>query len=141
MPARKKTLRVLVCGSRNWESPEVVNECLDRLNQLFDVSAVIHGACRGADTTGMLWARSAGKTECAYPADWKTHGRAAGPIRNQKMLAEGRPEVVLAFHDDLEGSKGTKDMVRRALSVGLAVWLMDSTGQTTRIYNDYFGGS
>ena len=29
--------------------------------------------------------------------DWATHGRAAGPIRNQAMLQEGKPDVVVAF--------------------------------------------
>lgn len=59
----------------------------------------------------------------AYPADWDKYHRAAGHIRNQQMLAEGKPTLVLAFHHDLAKSKGTKDMVRRALKEGLPVYL------------------
>jgi hypothetical protein len=44
----------------------------------------------------------------AMPADWANHGKAAGPIRNRKML-DLKPDLVLAFHADLTNSKGTKD--------------------------------
>jgi hypothetical protein len=56
-----------------------------------------------------------------YPAQWHKYGRAAGPIRNQQMLAEGKPDLVLAFHDDIDGSRGTKDMVNRARRAGVKV--------------------
>ena len=59
----------------------------------------------------------------AFPADWDKYHKAAGHIRNQQMLTEGKPTLVLAFHHDLARSKGTKDMVRRALKAGLAVYL------------------
>ena len=46
-----------------------------------------------------------------YPADWDRHGRQAGVIRNRQMITEGNPNLVVAFHADIERSKGTKDMV------------------------------
>lgn len=60
-----------------------------------------------------------------YPADWNQYGKTAGPIRNSLMLAQ-HPDIdlVLAFHDDLEGSsKGTLDMVRKAQKGGIEVWV------------------
>jgi hypothetical protein len=62
-----------------------------------------------------------GFTVLPFPADWNTHGKAAGPIRNRQMLKEGKPDVVLAFHEDLGRSKGTADMVRAAKAAGIAV--------------------
>lgn len=56
-----------------------------------------------------------------YPADWKTYGRAAGPIRNRQMLTCGQPDLVLAFHDALEISKGTANMVKIARKAGVPV--------------------
>jgi hypothetical protein len=56
----------------------------------------------------------------SFPADWEQYGRAAGPIRNQQML-EAKPDRVFAFHEDLEHSKGTGDMVRRARKAGVPV--------------------
>ena len=49
-----------------------------------------------------------------FPADWKKYGRAAGPIRNKQMLNEGKPDLVLAFHTNIENSKGTKSMIQIA---------------------------
>jgi hypothetical protein len=63
------------------------------------------------------WAEKEGVCCETYPADWYTHGKAAGPIRNQKMLDDAFPDVVLAF----PGGRGTADMVRRAEKVGVTV--------------------
>lgn len=38
-----------------------------------------------------------------YPADWKTEGRHAALIRNERMLREGKPDLVIAF----PGGNGT----------------------------------
>lgn len=53
----------------------------------------------------------------ACPADWKKHGKAAGPIRNQSMLTEHKPDLVIAF--PLGESKGTRDMIRKAKAAGI----------------------
>lgn len=64
------------------------------------------------------------------PARWKQDGKAAGPLRNSAMLSvldtlriHGYRVAVLAFHDDLGGSKGTRDMVNQALRAGIETWL------------------
>jgi hypothetical protein len=44
-------------------------------------------------------------------------GKTAGPLRNQRMLDEGKPDLVVAF----PGGGGTKDIVRRAVKAGLAL--------------------
>jgi hypothetical protein len=61
----------------------------------------------------------------AYPADWDRDGRAAGPIRNRLMLGR-HPEIdlVVAFHDYIASSKGTRDMVRIAAGSGKLVELV-----------------
>lgn len=53
------------------------------------------------------------------PADWPRFGSAGGPIRNWQMLRDGRPDVVLAFHDDIAASKGTKNMLGMAQGEGI----------------------
>lgn len=82
---------------------------------------IIEGDARGADTQAgeIAWLHNFDLK--IYPADWNKHGKAAGPIRNQQMLDEGKPDIVLAFHDDIENSKGTKDMVKRATKAGIPV--------------------
>lgn len=109
--------RVLACGGRDFNDASYVDYVLDYANQKFGVACLIHGGARGADTLAARWAKRAGIPTEAYPADWVRLGRAAGHIRNQHMLASGKPEVVIAF----PGGPGTADMVRRARAAGLTV--------------------
>jgi len=66
-------------------------------------------------------------------ADWDRWGNKAGPIRNQEMLDRGRPNYALAFHDDLNKSKGTKDMVERLKKAGITTEVHDSAGNVTYV--------
>jgi hypothetical protein len=52
-----------------------------------------------------------------FPADWEKYGKAAGPIRNQQILVEGKPDLVVAF----QGGRGTANMVSRAQQAGVPV--------------------
>lgn len=84
---------------------------------------IIHGAARGADTMAAEWADDYGYPVEAYPADWDTHGRSAGYIRNAKMLEEGKPDLVISF----PGGKGTKmmiDLATKAKVLTLGVKIM-----------------
>jgi hypothetical protein len=100
-------LRVLVCGSRFYTDYRKVLEQLKRL----DVGLVIAGGCRGADYLAVKAARECGLSYVEFPADWQKFGKAAGPIRNAKMLKEGKPDFVLVFHPDIASSKGSKHML------------------------------
>lgn len=55
-----------------------------------------------------------------FPADWKSHGRAAGPIRNEPM-AEYADGVAL-----FPGGRGTASMKREAAKRGLRVFVFRS---------------
>src|SRR5689334_23019946 len=96
------TMRVLVCGGRDyadWEKMDRVLRLVDRTKG--PIKTLIHGAARGADSLAAKWSEDTGLAACgevlAFPADWEKHGRSAGPIRNQQMLDEGRPDMVIAF--------------------------------------------
>ena len=52
-----------------------------------------------------------------YPADWKKYGKSAGPLRNQRMIDEGKPDLVVAF----PGGVGTADMISRAKAYNISV--------------------
>ena len=110
-------MRVLVCGSRDFTNRAFLFKALDGLHGEYGFSVVIHGAYRGADQLAKDWAESRGIPDDPYPADWKRLGSPAGPIRNQRMIDEGKPELVIAF----PGQKGTRDMKRRANKAGLKV--------------------
>lgn len=125
--------RVLVCGGRDYRDRDAVFRVLDWWREEYGVAEVIHGACglyeytagrgatsgrlQGADRWADEWAIARGVPVRHFLADWRAHGRAAGPIRNQRMLDEVRPDVVIAF----PGGRGTADMVQRARAAGVRV--------------------
>lgn len=109
--------RVLVCGGRNFTDGALLGRVLDNLAKAEIIDAVIEGDAHGADRMAGFWARKRGIDNIKFPADWKAHGNAAGAIRNQQMLAEGRPDLVIAFL----GGSGAADMVLKAKRAGLRV--------------------
>ena len=110
-------MRVLVCGGRHYQYFGTVWRVLNAMNRETPITAIITGGCSGADTFAEEWARNGNVPVEVYKADWYTYERAAGPIRNAKMLAEGKPDLVLQF----PGGAGTADMVRRARAAGVPV--------------------
>jgi hypothetical protein len=121
---------ILVCGGRKFNDWSLFSSTLDKIcldkgwitepdeygNWLPNVT-IVHGGAKGADTLATDWAVINWCYLTVYPADWKTHGKAAGPVRNQKMLEQEKIDLVVAF----PGGRGTADMVRRAKQAGIEV--------------------
>jgi hypothetical protein len=116
--------RVLVCGGRSYANRVRVDAVLDAWRALHGMSVLIHGAAPGADTLAAKWAARHGVPRIAEPALWAQYGNAAGPIRNQKMLDDHAPDVVIAF----AGYRGTPDMKDRARKAQLPVFEGDAPG-------------
>ena len=117
-------MRVLVCGGRDFYDWRLLENTLYELNKEAEqITDVIHGDASGADRLAGQWANYY-SVEChAFPADWKKLGVAAGPIRNKKMLEEGKPELVVAFLRP--DSKGTRNMVDQATKAGVPVKIVE----------------
>ena len=86
---------ILVTGAREYPDMQTVRfHVLDFIDR--DGTILVHGAARGVDTEAadafkiyvfmspILTAN--GCMAMPFLADWDKHGRAAGPIRNQKMV-------------------------------------------------------
>ena len=117
------TSRVLICGDRNWQDKEMIKDLLIKLKP----DVVIEGECDGADKLSRKAANELGYSEdkiLKFPADWTKYGKNAGPIRNKQMLDEGKPTLVAAFHDNIEKSKGTKNMLSQAKKAGITTMLL-----------------
>lgn len=119
---RDTSYKVIICGDRYWADYRAVKREVDKLPP---GTVVIEGGARGADRLARQAAAARGLEVRTFDADWARYGRAAGPIRNAAMLAAG-PALVLAFHADLDKSKGTRDMVKRARRAGVPVKLYKS---------------
>ncbi len=120
-------MRVLVTGGRDYTNRRFVWSSLDR-HLLSDPRilrdgelVIIEGGAAGVDTLARQWVKYFKRivirpafdvSVITEPADWHAHGRAAGPIRNQKMLDEHEPDTLIAF----PGGRGTNDMVERTLA-------------------------
>lgn len=119
-------MRLLVCGGRAYSNVARLNVILNRVHRERGVDVLIHGAAAGADSLADEWACRNGITVERYPANWKLHGRAAGPIRNQHMLKASKPDGGVAF----PGGRGTADMVKRLQDAGIPVWFIDRESAT-----------
>jgi hypothetical protein len=124
---------IIICGSRNWKNFRIIEEFILHLPK---GTVIIEGDCRGADRIAGYLGRKYGYEVIPVAADWFQYGKAAGPIRNQKMLDDYHPDCVVAFHNNLKYSKGTKDMVERAKKAGIEVqvisegsWLCPACGK------------
>ncbi len=114
------TRKFLVCGSRDWDNYAVIRFRMSNMNGKF---ILIHGDAPGADTIAAdIWERVFKRITIPFPANWKKYSKSAGPIRNTKMLADNPEiELILAFSNDISVSKGTKDMVTKAMKCQIPV--------------------
>lgn len=104
-------MHVLVTGSRDWHDKEKLCTVLRTFTQgAKGKHTVIQGGCSGADKISARYAKRRDWTVITVPAEWKTYGKAAGPIRNGEMVKKHGPEVEL-FVVAIKGSKswGTKN--------------------------------
>ncbi len=110
--------RVLVTGGRDYADAAAVALALEDIHGGWNgISVIIEGCATGADALAEVWAAGYGVPNEHFPADWTKYGRAAGPIRNQQILDEGRPTLVVAF----PGGRGTANMVKKARAAGVRV--------------------
>ena len=118
--------RILVCGGRDYGCEDgqlnrlrrTLDAALEAAQSAGKVAVIIHGNARGADLLADQYAREKSIRVVSFPADWKTHGRRAGPIRNIKMLTESQPHVIIAF----KGGNGTAHMMKIGREAGVPVY-------------------
>lgn len=118
-------MKVLVCGGREYDDWDQFSREMYQLYKEADIDgyankvnfSVVSGDAKGADFLARVWCKFRYLSYQEYKANWKKFGQAAGPIRNQEMLNDSQPDVVIAF----PGGKGTADMVSRATKAGVKV--------------------
>lgn len=110
-------IRVLVCGGRDYTDAMTLGSWLGGIHKDRGIALIIEGGGTGADTLARLFGQYAGIPVRTFGANWRKLGKAAGPIRNAKMIEEGKPDLCVAF----PGGRGTADMVRRARAAGIEV--------------------
>jgi len=110
-------MKVIVCGGRHYADADQLFRILDKLDADLGIVTLIHGDAHGADRLAGSWGQARSKEVIAVPAEWNRYGKAAGHLRNQRML-DMEPDAVIAF----PGGRGTADMMRRAIWAGVPVF-------------------
>lgn len=111
-------LRVYIAGGRDYEDREAVFRALDKVMRKHGVVCLISGCARGADTFAEEWANARHVPKMLFPVthrDWKTYGRRAGVLRNERAISEGLPDLCVHF----PGGRGTEDALRRCYEKGI----------------------
>jgi hypothetical protein len=110
------TFRIAVTGSRSIDERgrRIVERTLNSLTLAEEPNSVtlLHGGADGVDYVASNMAKNIGWEVIEFPADWSTHGKAAGPIRNRQML-DSSVDILLAF--PAPDSIGTWDCIRAAV--------------------------
>lgn len=120
---KKSSYKVIMAGDRYWNKK---NSIINELAKLPKGTTIIHGGCRGADKICAGYAsRAHGKefTISPYYADWSL-GRKAGPLRNKQMLDQ-RPDKLIIFHENINKSKGSKNINNQALKLNIKVVIIN----------------
>ena len=108
--------RLIITGSRDWVDRPTIEQqiTLATLGHYPDEVVIVHGNARGADTIAAAIATERGMVSEPHPADWRAHGKAAGPIRNAEMVACGA-DAALAFPiGPSPGTRGCIDLITAA---------------------------
>lgn len=111
--------KVIIAGCRDFADYELLKEECDFYlqNQKPEDIVIVSGHASGADALGEHYALERDLQLETYTADWKAHGRAAGPIRNAQMASVAH--ALIAFWDGK--SRETKNMIDTATKRGLQV--------------------
>jgi hypothetical protein len=109
--------KVIIAGGRELVPTQQHYDEIDRLLSSHPSYELVTGCARGADQIPYAYEKARGTSVKEFPADWNTHGRGAGFIRNAEMADYS--DALIAFWDGT--SKGTKHMIDVARKKGLCV--------------------
>lgn len=103
-------MRLIIAGTRTFNDYELLRDTVKSfIGDCTDVE-IVSGTAEGADKLGERFAEEFGYPVKRFPADWKLHGKAAGPIRNEQMAKYATD--CICFWDGK--SKGTRSMINMA---------------------------
>lgn len=119
-------MRILICGGRDFTRQDVFDKAMaavTRNGHVIGGIEIISGMAKGADTMAVVFAKTHGYPLHEFPAKWYELGPPAGPKRNQQMIDEGHPDLVVAF--PTAKSTGTWDMIRKTQKAGIKLIIVE----------------
>lgn len=120
-------MHIIVAGGRSFADYPMLRDKLDLfVSETTEPITVVSGTARGADTLGEQWAKERGHAIERYPANWDTHGRKAGWLRNNQM-ADVADAVVVFWNGRKQGS-GSWMMIQIAIERDLPLRVVRYSG-------------
>jgi len=116
-------MKVIIAGSRKGFTYEDVKYAVEKAFSNLGISRiteVVSGCAYGVDRMGEQFAAQYGIPVRKFPADWDTHGKKAGYLRNIQMAEYGDVLVALSYNN----SRGTKMMIELARKYGLQSFVL-----------------
>lgn len=117
--------RVALVGSRSFAAAGVVASVVAALPP---GCVVVSGGARGADSLAAEAAAAAGLQVQVFAAQWGRYGCGAGPRRNAALVAYGLQLLVCFLSEPGQPSRGSSDVLRRALAAGVPVLVFGPAG-------------
>lgn len=115
-------MHVLVSGSRSLKDTTELHSTLkETLPRCPNVTVIVGGAS-GVDQAALEYCLSNQVDVDVIPADWETHGKRAGILRNLKMLDMDIDEVLVIWDGQSPGAKHTlTESLRRKKDTTLTI--------------------
>lgn len=118
--------KIAVIGSRRFSRPDLVENFIAGLS---NDDTIISGGAPGVDTMATEAARRQNLRSIVFSADWDTHGRSAGPMRNLQIV-EAADEVVAFWNGT---SRGTLNTAIQALAAGKSATVIAEDGAELKL--------
>jgi hypothetical protein len=113
-------MKIAIIGSRDFIDYDVMKKFFLLYTKDLEITQIISGGAKGADSLAERLAREFQISTMIFRADWKTHGRAAGIIRNKDIVENA--DIVMAFW--VGKSPGTKNSIYRAHKLNKKVYII-----------------
>lgn len=114
-------MKLAVIGSREFNDFDLLCQKLDALMQRKEITLIISGGARGADSLAERYARDRGIPTQVLKPDWEKFGKSAGFRRNMDIIEAC--EACIAFWDG--ESKGTLHSIGLAKKKGVPVKVIE----------------
>lgn len=111
-------LILAIVGDRNYTDYHAFQTIIDKVNS--PIHAIVSGGAKGADTMAERYAMNNNIDMIIHVAEWDTHGKAAGPIRNRLIVNDA--DAMIAFL--APGSRGTANSIKLAQEKGIPVHII-----------------
>ena len=122
-------MKLIIAGSRTLSpSNSFLQACISQAGIIEKVTEIVSGMAKGVDTSAInltndkhsqtYFSIKINGCLTKFPADWETHGKAAGHIRN-KQMAEYADALLLIWDGE---SKGSKNMKETMIKLGKPVY-------------------